>query len=68
MSQLVSPKEEVPVSAIEPNSTRSRMPSLISVDSAAVAPARPIVEKRQTAAGDKAFLLGYLGRMATQEG
>ena len=67
MSQLVSPRDEVPVSAIEPISTRSRMGSLASVASA-VAPARPTVEKRQTAAENKAFLLGYLGRMATQEG
>ena len=66
-SQLVSPRDEVPVSAIEPISTRSRMGSLASIGGS-VAPPRPAVEKRQTAAENKAFLLGYLGRMATQEG
>jgi mRNA-decapping enzyme subunit 2 len=66
-SQLVSPRDEVPVSAIEPISTRSRMGSMASVGGG-IAAARPAVEKRQTAAENKAFLLGYLGRMATQEG
>ena len=66
-SQLISPTDEVPVSAIEPISTRSRMGSLASMGGS-VAPPRPGVEKRQTAAENKAFLLGYLGRMATQEG
>ncbi len=66
-SQLVSPRDEVPVSATEPISTRSRMGSLASINGSVALPRREI-EKRQTAAENRAFLLGYLGRMATQEG
>jgi len=65
-NQLVSPTGDVPLSGIEPISTGSRMGSLASIGSG-VGPARLTVEKRQTAAGDKQFLLGYLGRMASQE-
>jgi hypothetical protein len=46
-------------------STRSRMGSMASVGSG-TSQAPP--EKRQTTAGDRAFLLGYLGRIASQEG
>ena len=67
ISQIVSPKDEVPISAIEaPISTRSRMGSLVSVGSTP-APVRPGIEKRQTGAQDKAFLLGMLGKIATQQ-
>ena len=68
MSQVVSPKDEVPVSAIDgPISTRSRMGSLVSVSSV-TAPTRPASEKKQTGAENKAWMLGYLGRMATNQG
>lgn len=64
-SQLVSPIGD------EPISTRSRVGSLASITSAGPQhgglDGRPKVEKRQTNAGDKAFLLGYLGRIANQE-
>jgi hypothetical protein len=66
-SQMISPKDEVPVSAIEPISTRSRVGSVTSVVASSTS-SRPAVEKRATAADNKAFLLGYLGRLATQEG
>jgi mRNA-decapping enzyme subunit 2 len=62
MSQLVSPREEVPISALEPKSRVS------SGTSTTGNPVRPGIEKRQTGAENKAFLLGFLGRMATQEG
>ncbi len=58
---IVSPITEKPIS------TRSRLGSLASIVSTG-SQARPVGEKRQTAAGDKAFLLGYLGRIASQEG
>ena len=57
-SQMVSPFDNDPIS------TRSRMGSLASIASGGV---RPSIEKRQTTAGDKAFLLGYLSRIASQE-
>lgn len=61
---IVSPLTEKPLI-----STRSRLGSLASIVSTG-SQARPLVvaEKRQTTAGDKAFLLGYLGRIASQEG
>jgi hypothetical protein len=46
-------------------STRSRMGSMASAVSG-TSQAPP--EKRQTTAGDRAFLLGYLGRIASKEG
>ena len=66
-SQILSPNIEVPLSGIEAISTRtSRVGSLTSISSGP-AVARPANEKRQTAAENKAFLLGYLGRIANQE-
>ena len=59
-SATVSPLTEKHVS------TRSRLGSLTSVISTG-SQARPVGEKRQTAASDKAFLLGYLSRIASQE-
>ncbi len=59
-STIVSPLTERHASA------RSRLGSLTSVISTG-SPARPVREKRQTAASDKAFLLGYLSRIASQE-
>ena len=56
-SQLMSPLDQ------EPISTRSRVGSLASTTGGN---ARPHLEKRQTTAGDKAFLLGYLSRIASQ--
>ena len=53
-----------PCHGIEPISTRSRVGSLASGRGTKYLGN----EKRQTAAGDKAFLLGYLGRIASQEG
>jgi mRNA-decapping enzyme subunit 2 len=51
----------------DPISTRSsRVGSMASVVSGAPS-ARPTFEKRQTGAENKAFLLGYLGRIASQE-
>lgn len=66
-SQVLSPKDEVPVSAIEPISTRSRMGSMVSVGSVP-AGQRATMEKRTTGAENKAFLMNYLGRMASQDG
>lgn len=60
-SAIVSPLTEKPFSG------RSRLGSLASIVSTG-SQARPVGEKRQTAASDKAFLLGYLGRIASQEG
>lgn len=65
-SQLVSPLDN------EPISTRSRMSSLTSTASGAgrmrqLPHQASQMEKRQTTAGDKAFLLGYLSRIASQE-
>ncbi|KAK5060026.1 hypothetical protein LTR84_009910 [Exophiala bonariae] len=66
-SQVLSPSTEVTVSGLEPVSTRtSRVGSLTSIGSGPVI-GRPAIEKRQTAAENKAFLLGYLGRIANQE-
>lgn len=66
-SQVLSPSTEVAVSGLEPISTRtSRVGSLTSMASGPVI-GRPATEKRQTAAENKAFLLGYLGRIANQE-
>ena len=67
MSQVLSPREDVPISAIDPQATRSRMDSLVSVASG-VSATRPTMEKRQTAAEDKQFLLGFLGKIASQDG
>jgi mRNA-decapping enzyme subunit 2 len=51
----------------DPISTRSsRVGSMASVVSAAPG-TRQTIEKRQTGAENKAFLLGYLGRIASQE-
>ena len=58
-SAIVSPLTEKHVS------TRSRLGSLTSIVSTG-SQARPVGEKRQTAPGDKEFLLGYLGRIASQ--
>jgi len=66
-SQVLSPKDEVPVSAIEPVSTKSRVGSMASVGSG-IAGQRPPTEKRTTGAENKAFLMNYLGRMASQDG
>ena len=63
-SQPVSSSTASQMHGIEPISTRSRVGSLVSGGGTK----RPGNEKRQTAAGDKAFLLGYLGRIASQEG
>lgn len=63
-SQPISPLTDSQLRSLEPISTRSQVGSLASSGGAK----RPGVEKRQTAAGDKAFLLGYLGRIASQEG
>ncbi|ETI21332.1 hypothetical protein G647_07678 [Cladophialophora carrionii CBS 160.54] len=66
-SQIVSANGAGPVSGIEPISTRtSRVGSTTSLVSG-TGTARPAVEKRQTGAENKAFLLGYLGRIATQD-
>ena len=67
MSQLLNSKEDVPISAIDPRATRSRMDSLVSVGSG-VSTTRPTMEKRQTTAEDKQFLLGFLGKIASQDG
>lgn len=66
-SQIISPNTEIPLSGIDAISTRtSRVGSLTSMSSGP-AVGRPANEKRQTAAENKAFLLGYLGRIANQE-
>lgn len=66
-SQIMNANSEVPVSAMEPVSTRtSRVGSMASIGSGP-APHRLPSEKRQTGAENKAFLLGYLGRIASQE-
>ncbi|KAK4946750.1 mRNA-decapping enzyme subunit 2 [Elasticomyces elasticus] len=57
---------EVPLSAMEPLSTRtSRVGSMASNGSGPASHRLPS-EKRQTGAENKAFLLGYLGRIASQ--
>ena len=66
-SQVMSPNGEGPVLGMDPISTRtSRVGSMASIVSGA-GPGRGPVEKRQTGAENKAFLLGYLGRIASQE-
>ncbi|KIW64336.1 hypothetical protein PV04_09279 [Phialophora macrospora] len=66
-SQIISANGEGPISGIEPISTRpSRVGSMTSTLSG-TGTARPVAEKRQTGAENKAFLLGYLGRIATQD-
>ena len=66
-SQLISTNGEVPLSGIDPISTRtSRVGSMASVVSGP-GTGRVGGEKRQTGADNKAFLLGYLGRIANQE-
>lgn len=67
-SQMISPRDEVPVSAVDPISTRSRMGSLVSVSSISGSTHRPGLEKRTTAPENKSFLMNYLGRMASQDG
>jgi mRNA-decapping enzyme subunit 2 len=77
-SQVLSPKEDVPVSAVDPISTRSRMSSMISVDGAAPGSGFGMMasgqqgyqqqQKRTTAPENKSFLLNYLGRMASGSG
>ena len=64
-SRIVSPTNEKHANGMGTISTRSRIGSTASVGSG-TSQAPP--EKRQTAAGDRAFLLGYLGRIASQEG
>jgi mRNA-decapping enzyme subunit 2 len=63
-SQPISPLTDSQLHSLEPISTRSRVDSLASSGGAK----HPGAEKRHTAAGDKAFLLGYLGRIASQGG
>ncbi|KAJ9602882.1 mRNA-decapping enzyme subunit 2 [Cladophialophora chaetospira] len=66
-SQIMSPNGEGPGSGIEPISTRtSRVGSMTSMFGGPASGRAP-AEKRQTGAENKAFLLGYLGRIATQE-
>lgn len=66
-SQLMTANAEGPLSGIDPISTRaSRMSSMASIASGPGS-GRVMNEKRQTGAENKAFLLGYLGRIATQE-
>jgi mRNA-decapping enzyme subunit 2 len=64
-SHLVSPMNEQQANGVGTISTRSRMGSMASAVSG-TSQAPP--EKRQTTAGDRAFLLGYLGRIASKEG
>jgi mRNA-decapping enzyme subunit 2 len=63
-SLVVSPMDEKQANGVGTISTRPRMGSMASVVSR-TSQAPP--EKRQTTAGDRAFLLGYLGRIASQE-
>ncbi|KIW11966.1 hypothetical protein PV08_09240 [Exophiala spinifera] len=66
-SQLMNPNSEGLPHGIDPISTRtSRVGSLASITGGPVAN-RATSEKRQTGAENKAFLLGYLGRIASQE-
>lgn len=62
ISTVVSPLTQ------KTTSTTSRLASLVSVATSTGSQGRLIGEKRQTAPGDKAFLLGYLGRIANQDG
>ena len=64
-SQVVSPVKEKQTNGVATISTRSRMGSIASVVSGT---SQAALEKRQTTAGDRAFLLGYLGRIASREG
>ena len=63
-SYAVGPTNEQKANGVGTISTRSRMGSMASVVSGT---SQALPEKRQTAAGDRAFLLGYLGRIASQE-
>ncbi|KIW33745.1 uncharacterized protein PV07_00569 [Cladophialophora immunda] len=66
-SQILNANGEVPLSGIEPISTRtSRVGSMTSIVSGP-GTGRAAGEKRHTGAENKAFLLGYLGRIASQE-
>ncbi|KIW40241.1 uncharacterized protein PV06_07454 [Exophiala oligosperma] len=66
-SQLMTSNGEILPPGVEPISTRtSRVGSLASITSGPVTN-RVTNEKRQTGAENKAFLLGYLGRIASQE-
>ncbi|KAK5274587.1 mRNA-decapping enzyme subunit 2 [Exophiala xenobiotica] len=66
-SQVLTLNGEAQLSSMEPISTRtSRVGSLASIASGPVINRVPS-EKRQTGAENKAFLLGYLGRIASQE-
>ncbi|OAL20212.1 hypothetical protein AYO20_11538 [Fonsecaea nubica] len=66
-SQILNTNGEVPLSGTEPISTRtSRVGSMTSIMSGP-GTGRAAGEKRQTGAENKAFLLGYLGRIASQE-
>ncbi|EXJ75187.1 uncharacterized protein A1O5_01883 [Cladophialophora psammophila CBS 110553] len=66
-SQIFNANGEAPLSGIEPISTRtSRVGSMTSIVSGP-GTGRATGEKRQTGAENKAFLLGYLGRIASQE-
>lgn len=63
-SHVVGPINEKQANGVGTISTRSRLGSMASVVSGT---SQVPPEKRQTAAGDRAFLLGYLGRIASQE-
>ncbi|KIY03787.1 uncharacterized protein Z520_00478 [Fonsecaea multimorphosa CBS 102226] len=66
-SQIFNASGEMPLSGTEPISTRtSRVGSMASIVSGP-GTGRAAGEKRQTGAENKAFLLGYLGRIASQE-
>ena len=66
-SQLLGSNAETSFPGIEPISTRtSRVGSMTSI-AGGIITGRAAAEKRQTGAENKAFLLGYLGRIATQE-
>ena len=64
-AHIVSPLTDKPAQGNEAVSTRSRVGSMASMVSGS---SQTPVEKRQTTAGDRAFLLGYLGRIASQGG
>ena len=64
-SHIVNPVNENQANGVGTISTRSRVGSTASVVSGT---SQALPEKRHTAAGDRAFLLDYLGRIASQEG
>ncbi|EXJ55774.1 hypothetical protein A1O7_08704 [Cladophialophora yegresii CBS 114405] len=66
-SQIMSANGAGPVSGNEPISTRTSRVGSTSSLASGTGTARPGVEKRQTGAENKAFLLGYLGRIASQD-